>query len=45
MKKLVLTYIIMLLLATANAQHAAFVNSGKIRFERNVNTFAAMGIF
>lgn len=27
------------------AQYAAFINSGKIRYERSVNTFAAMNIF
>ncbi len=29
----------------SKAQYAAFVKSGKIRYDRSVNTFAAMNIF
>ncbi|MGJ7030540.1 GLPGLI family protein [Niabella hirudinis] len=45
MKKIFLLVTIACCAVTIYAQHAAFMESGKITFERKVNTFATMKIF
>ncbi|MCF3111323.1 GLPGLI family protein [Niabella sp. CC-SYL272] len=46
MKRIYLALILIIgALGPVQAQYAAFVNSGRITFERKVNTFAAMQIF
>lgn len=45
MKRIILLCTLLLSIQLLNAQHAAFMESGRITYERKVNTFAAMKIF
>ncbi len=45
MKKIALLILLSFSSLLVHAQYAAFMKSGKIRYERSVNTFAAMNIF
>lgn len=45
MKRLSLLLAMMICFHVLSAQHATFINSGRIVFERKVNTFAVMEIF
>lgn len=45
MRKIIHLIVLMSYFLPAAAQQAVFINSGKIKFERKVNTFAAMPIF
>lgn len=45
MKKLLLIFVLLYLTCAAHAQRSYLLNSGKITFERQINTFAVMTIF